>query len=193
MWRSMMTEQQDQETDALWLHLSEAERRARDAAFPRDLLASGMPALPTERLSTGQRLADTVTSGLGSWPFIAIQSLLLVLWIAVNSVAWSQHWDPYPFILLNLALSFQAAFSAPIIMMSQNRQAAKDRFKSEVDHVVNLEAEMDIAAVHVRLDALAGQQWAALVDLQQQQLALLGQIEALTREVHRATTRPENR
>lgn len=141
-----------------------------------------------ERTTAGQRLADAVTGWLGSWPFIAIQGLLILLWIALNSVAWRQHWDPYPFILLNLAFSFESAFAAPIIMMSQNRQAEKDRAKAEVDHAVNLHAEMDIAAVHARLDELSGREWSALVELQRQQLELLGRIETLTRETHRATT-----
>jgi len=141
-----------------------------------------------ERTTAGQRLADSVTGWLGSWPFIAVQGLLILLWIALNTVAWRQHWDPYPFILLNLAFSFESAFAAPIIMMSQNRQAEKDRAKAEVDHAVNLHAELDIAAVHARLDELSGREWSALVELQRQQLELLGRIETLTREMHRATT-----
>ena len=143
-----------------------------------------------EHFTPGQRLADAVTDRLGSWPFIVIQSLVLLAWIAVNSVAWRQHWDPYPFILLNLVLSFQAAFSAPIIMMSQNRQTVKDRLQAEADYAVNLRAELDVAAVHARLDELSGRQWAALLEVQHQQLELLNRIEALTAEVHHATTTP---
>ena len=140
-------------------------------------------------MTAGERLADVVTRWLGSWTFIVIQSLLFLLWISLNTVAWQQHWDPYPFILLNLALSFQAAFAAPIIMMSQNRQAEKDRVKAEADYSVDRQAEQDIEAVHARLDDLSGPQWAALIDLQRQQLQLLAQMETLTRQVHRATTR----
>lgn len=142
-----------------------------------------------ERLTTGERWADAVTSWLGSWPFIMVQSLLLVIWIVLNTIAWLEHWDPYPFILLNLALSFQAAFSAPVILMSQNRQSAKDRLKAEADYAVDRQAEMDIAAVHARLDELTMKQWEALLEQQRQQLKLLGRIEALTREVQQATTR----
>jgi uncharacterized membrane protein len=98
-----------------------------------------------------------------------------------------QHWDPYPFILLNLVLSFQAAYAAPIIMMSQNRQSGKDRGKADADYAVNMRAERDVAAVHARLDELAGLQWAPLVDMQHRQLELLTRIETLTREVHQAT------
>ena len=128
-----------------------------------------------------------MTNRIGSWPFIIVQSVILLIWIVVNTIAWRQHWDPYPFILLNLVLSFQAAYAAPIIMMSQNRQSAKDREKAEADYAVNARAERDVAAVHARLDELAGLQWATLVDMQQRQLELLTRIETLTREVHRVT------
>jgi uncharacterized membrane protein len=77
------------------------------------------------RLTVGERIADAFAAKMGSWTFIITQSLILTAWIIVNVVAWIRHWDPYPFILLNLALSFQAAYAAPIIMMSQNRQGAK--------------------------------------------------------------------
>jgi uncharacterized membrane protein len=132
-------------------------------------------------LTIGERLADVVTRWLGSWPFIVVQGALLLLWIALNTIAWREHWDPYPFILLNLALSFQAAFSAPVIMMSQNRQATKDRDKAEADYLVDRQAELNIAAVHARLDELSGRQWEMLLDLQRQQLELLNRIEGLAR------------
>jgi uncharacterized membrane protein len=134
----------------------------------------------------GQSLADMVTNSIGSWPFINVQSVILLNWIIVNTIAWRQHWDPYPFILLNLVLSFQAAYAAPIIMMSQNRQTAKDREKAEADYAVDRQAELDIAAVHARLDELTDRQWATLLDVQQQ-LEVLNRIEALTRDVHQVT------
>jgi uncharacterized membrane protein len=81
--------------------------------------------------TTGERAADAVAGAVGSWRFIIIQSCLLAAWMALNVVAFARHWDPYPFILLNLALSFQAAYSSPIIMMSQNRQAQKDRLRDD--------------------------------------------------------------
>lgn len=111
-----------------WHHLTEAEHRALYAVLRRAPAARNVNALAAEHFTPGQRLADAATGWLGSWPFIAIQSLLILDWIALNTIAWRQYWDPYPFILLNLAFSFEAAFAAPIIMMSQNRQAAKDRF-----------------------------------------------------------------
>jgi uncharacterized membrane protein len=174
---------------AAWPHLTGAEEQALRALLRRTPAARNVNEVVAEHFTPGQRLADAVTDRLGSWPFIVIQSLVLLAWIAVNSVAWRQHWDPYPFILLNLVLSFQAAFSAPIIMMSQNRQMMKDRLQAEADYAVNLRAELDVAAVHARLDELSGRQWAALLELQRQQLELLGRIEALTTEVHRATSR----
>jgi uncharacterized membrane protein len=105
-------------------------------------------------LRGGERKADAVTIGLGSWIFIAVLGFLLLFWIVLNAMAWRLQWDPYPFVLLNLVLSFQAAFSAPIILMSQNRQAEKDRRKVESDYAVGRRAEQDIAAVHARLDEL---------------------------------------
>ena len=172
-----------------WGDLTEAEHRVLDAVVRRAPIARNVNEVVAEHFTPGQRLADAVTDRLGSWPFIVIQSLVLLAWLVVNSVAWRQHWDPYPFILLNLVLSFQAAFSAPIIMMSQNRQAVKDRLRAEADYAVNLRAELDVAAVHARLDELSGRQWAALLEVQHQQLELLRRIETLTGEVHRATTR----
>jgi uncharacterized membrane protein len=91
----------------------------------------------------GERLADAVAATVGSWPFIITQSVLLALWMALNLVGWFYQWDPYPFILLNLVLSFQAAFASPIIMMSQNRQAKLDDRRNRLDLQINLLAEQE--------------------------------------------------
>jgi len=107
-----------------------------------------------ERLTLGQRIADAVANTMGSWRFIIIQTTLLSIWIVFNVTAWMQHWDPYPFILLNLMLSFQAAYAAPFIMMSQNRQADKDRLAAEIDHQVNAKAELEIGILMRRLDEM---------------------------------------
>jgi uncharacterized membrane protein len=109
---------------------------------------------PSPDLTLGQRIADAVAAGMGSWPFIIIQSVLLAIWIALNITAWISHWDPYPFILLNLALSFQAAYAAPFIMMAQNRQQDIDRKEAENDYKVNIKAELEIELVHQKLDQL---------------------------------------
>jgi uncharacterized membrane protein len=91
----------------------------------------------------GERLADRFAAIVGSWTFIAIQSFLLLVWMVFNILAWSYHWDPYPFILLNLALSFQAAFATPVIMMSQNRQARLAEKRNRLDLQINLLAEQE--------------------------------------------------
>jgi uncharacterized membrane protein len=105
-------------------------------------------------LTLGQRIADTVAATMGSWNFIIIQSVILLFWIILNLVAVIQHWDPYPFILLNLALSFQAAYAAPFIMMSQNRQQDIDRKAAESDYHINVKAELEIELLHQKIDQL---------------------------------------
>jgi len=112
--------------------------------------------------SPGQRVADQVTAVAGSWRFIIIQSVILVFWIAANVMGWLGAWDPYPFILLNLMLSFQAAYTAPIILMSQNRMAAQDRATQQNDYDVNLKAELEIELLHAKLDALRDRHLAGL-------------------------------
>ncbi len=106
------------------------------------------------QLTAGQRIADAVAATMGSWRFIIIQSTILLVWIVLNITAWINHWDPYPFILLNLALSFQAAYAAPFIMMSQNRQADIDRGKAESDYRINVKAELEIELLHQKIDLL---------------------------------------
>lgn len=106
-----------------------------------------------EQLSVGQRAADWVANTMGSWTFIVVQSIILTGWIVLNVVAWIQHWDPYPFILMNLVLSMQAAYAAPIIMMSQNRQAARDRLEAHHDFLINQKAEEEIRVIIDHLEA----------------------------------------
>ena len=102
----------------------------------------------------GDRVADWVAATMGSWNFIIIQSVILFIWIVLNVTAYIQQWDPYPFILLNLVLSFQAAYAAPVIMMSQNRQAAIDRQAAQNDYQINAKAELEIELLHQKLDLL---------------------------------------
>jgi uncharacterized membrane protein len=115
----------------------------------RDLLHQNVEAIAQmqrradQNRSLGEWLADWVAAVVGSWPFILVQAFLLVLWMVVNVVGWLYHWDPYPFILLNLVLSFQAAFASPIIMMSQNRQARLDARREQLDLQINLLAERE--------------------------------------------------
>jgi uncharacterized membrane protein len=126
-----------------------------------------------EHLTLGERIADRFATVMGSWPFIICQSIILAIWVALNLMAYINHWDPYPFILLNLALSFQAAYAAPIIMMSQNRQAEKDRMQSQSDYEVNLKAEMEIMQLHEKFNELRDHYWANLIGMQQQQIDML--------------------
>ncbi len=104
-----------------------------------------------ESLTFAQRLADAVANGMGSWTFIVIQTLLVLCWMTLNLVAYVQHWDPFPFILLNLLFSTQAAYAAPIIMMSQNRQNERDRQQAMADYNTNLKAEQEIQDLQITL------------------------------------------
>ena len=134
--------------------LHEAEKRllAELRTLRRGLRATARAGEP--RLTAGQRIADTVAATMGSWTFIIIQSVILLIWIVLNVTAYVQQWDPYPFILLNLALSFQAAYAAPFIMMSQNRQQDIDRKAAEHDYQVNIKAELEIELLHQKIDQL---------------------------------------
>lgn len=107
-----------------------------------------------ENLSFGDRLADSVANGMGSWRFIIIQTLIVVLWMGLNAIGLAYHWDPYPFILLNLLFSTQAAYAAPIIMMAQNRQSDRDRAQAQADYQTNIDAKMEIEALQIRLDKI---------------------------------------
>ena len=128
------------------------------------------------QLTFGQRIADKVASFGGSWTFIIIFGSVLVTWIILNSfilVRIHGSFDPYPYILLNLFLSMLAAIQAPIIMMSQNRQSAKDRLDASHDYEVNLKAEMEISALQQKLDELRETKWSELVEMQQEQIRML--------------------
>ena len=114
-----------------------------------------------KRLTPGERVADSLALVIGGWKFMIVQSMILAVWISFNIAAWVRHWDPYPFILLNLALSFQAAYAAPIIMMSQNRLAVKDRLMAEQDYLVNTKTEEEVKAIMQHLE----QQDEAIIDV----------------------------
>ncbi len=107
-----------------------------------------------ESLTFGAKLADSVANGMGSWRFIIIQSAFVVIWMALNFVGFLNHWDPYPFILLNLLFSTQAAYAAPIIMMSQNRQNERDRIQAQADYQTNIDAKLEIEALTKKLNQL---------------------------------------
>lgn len=107
-----------------------------------------------ESLSFGQRLADSVANGMGSWRFIIWQSIFVAVWMMLNVIGYIRHWDAYPFILLNLIFSTQAAYAAPIIMMSQNRQGERDRMQAQEDFRTNLEAKQEIEALQIQLNKI---------------------------------------
>ncbi|PWA03997.1 DUF1003 domain-containing protein [Flavobacterium psychrotolerans] len=107
-----------------------------------------------ETLSFGSRLADVVAKGMGSWKFIIIQTILVILWMGLNLIGFMYHWDVYPFILLNLLFSTQAAYAAPIIMMSQNRQNERDRMQAKADYQTNIDAKKEIEALTVVLNRI---------------------------------------
>ena len=107
-----------------------------------------------ESLSFGQKLADKVANGMGSWTFIISQTIFVILWMALNAVGWMYHWDIYPFILLNLLFSTQAAYAAPIIMMAQNRQNERDRIQAQKDYQTNTEAKIEIEALQQKLNSI---------------------------------------
>ena len=125
----------------------------------------------------GQRAADAVARFGGSWTFVGLFAAVMVAWVGLNAVMLMWHrvpFDPYPYILLNLFLSMLAAIQAPIILMSQNRQSEKDRAAAGHDYEVNLKAELQIMLLHDKIDALRERQWAELLDMQREQLRLLG-------------------
>ncbi len=107
-----------------------------------------------ETSTFGQRLSDKIAGGMGSWRFIIWQTVIVLIWMTLNIVGIINHWDPYPFILLNLIFSTQAAYAAPIIMMSQNRQSQRDRIQADNDYNTNVEAKKEIEALQLHLNKL---------------------------------------
>lgn len=105
-------------------------------------------------LDFGSRLADSVANGMGSWRFIILQTVFVLIWMGLNLLGYVYHWDAYPFILLNLLFSTQAAYAAPIIMMSQNRQNERDRVQAQSDYQTNVDAKLEIEALALRLDKI---------------------------------------
>jgi uncharacterized membrane protein len=129
------------------------------------------------KLTFGEHMADRMATYAGSWRFIGIFMAVLLIWICINTIVLIQKpFDPYPFILLNLILSCIAAIQAPVIMMSQNRQEAKDRLRSEYDYRVNLKAELEIRHLHEKMDHLLMTQWQRLLEIQEVQTELMEEL-----------------
>ena len=157
--------------------LSEFEKEVLDSIVERDILSKDVDASYEKKASWGERLSDKIAQFGGSWPFIIIFLLFIVLWMALNVIILTNRsFDPYPFILLNLVLSCIAAIQAPVIMMSQNRQEAKDRVRSMHDYQVNLKAEVEIRRLHDKMDHLLKQQGMRMLEIQQIQLELMEEI-----------------
>ena len=132
----------------------------------------------TAKLTYGEKLSDLIATFGGSWKFIIMFGLILFLWISINTfVIITKTFDPYPFILLNLVLSCIAAIQAPIIMMSQNRQEARDRNRAEQDYKINLKAELELRQLHQKVDHLLIQQWERMAEIQEIQLDMLEELK----------------
>ena len=157
--------------------VSNLEYEVLNSMQQHDLISKNVEDKLEQQWTFGERLADKIATFGGSWAFLICFSLFLAVWILVNTVVMVKHpADPYPFILLNLMLSCLAAIQAPIIMMSQNRQEAKDRMRSENDYQVNLKAELEIRHLHEKIDHLLMHQWDRLAKIQEIQLDLLSEM-----------------
>lgn len=157
--------------------LTSLEQEVLDSMRDHELLTKYVDTEFEQSWSLGERLADRIAAFGGSWTFLICFGVFLAIWIGINSAVLIVHPpDPYPFILLNLVLSCLAAIQAPIIMMSQNRQEAKDRLRSQHDYQVNLKAELEIRHLHEKLDHLLSHQWDRLAEIQEIQLDLLSEI-----------------
>ncbi|HEX2733689.1 MAG TPA: DUF1003 domain-containing protein [Polyangiaceae bacterium] len=157
--------------------LSELEHEVARRAANHKSIAAQLDQQFDRNLTLGQRVADAVARVGGSWPFVIGFCLALAVWVATNALALGNRaFDPYPFILLNLVLSCIAALQAPIIMMSQNRAAARDRMEADEDYKINLKAELEIAGLHEKIDHLLHVQWDRMVEIQVTQLELLNEL-----------------
>jgi uncharacterized membrane protein len=160
--------------------LTEQEKHVAHHITERTPISTNVFQDLSKRSTFGQKMADKVASFGGSWTFISIFMGVMVIWIFLNSFILIKlvkgSFDPYPYILLNLVLSMLAAIQAPIILMSQNRQAYKDRLSAEHDYEVNLKAELEIIGLHEKMDSLREKQWSELIAIQQEQLKLLSQL-----------------
>lgn len=157
--------------------VSNLEYEVLNSMKQHELISKNVEGQLEQKWTFGERLADKIATFGGSWAFLICFSAFLAVWILVNTVVMVKHpADPYPFILLNLMLSCLAAIQAPIIMMSQNRQEAKDRMRSENDYQVNLKAELEIRHLHEKIDHLLMHQWDRLAKIQEIQLDLLSEM-----------------
>jgi uncharacterized membrane protein len=159
--------------------LTAIEREVLESLRQQETLSRNPDEELQSALTTGQRLADRIAAVGGSWRFITLFAIVLLVWIVINTIVLAARpFDPYPFILLNLVLSCLAAIQAPVIMMSQNRQEARDRLQAMRDYQVNLKAELEIRHLHQKLDHLLSHQWERLVEIQEIQMELINEVRS---------------
>jgi uncharacterized membrane protein len=159
--------------------LEKLQQIVKESIDEEKLIVNNLLNEPKEILTKGQTISDQVAAFGGSWKFIILFGVILFVWIVINSVfPKTAIFDPYPFILMNLILSCIAALQAPIIMMSQNRQEEKDRKRSENDYLINLKAELELRALHQKIDLLLEEQIKTLFESQAKQLDILKSIES---------------
>jgi uncharacterized membrane protein len=165
--------------------LSALEKQVVKSLTEQELLSKNINVEYDQQRTLGERMSDKLADFGGSWRFISIFGGILFLWIAINSalMIWKP-FDPYPFIFLNLILSCLAAIQAPIIMMSQNRQEARDRLNAEQDYRINLKAELEIRHLHEKIDHLLMNQWQRLMEIQQIQMELMDELSHKTPREH---------
>jgi uncharacterized membrane protein len=157
--------------------LSALDNEVIESLREHEILSSNISSQFEKKLTFGEKLSDSIAAFGGSWTFIICFSLVLIIWIALNSFALAtRSFDPYPYILMNLVLSALAALQAPVIMMSQNRSEARDRLRGENDYKINLKAELEIRHLHEKLDHLLRRQYNRLFELQQIQIELLEEL-----------------
>jgi uncharacterized membrane protein len=156
--------------------LTALEQEVVQSLAAHDILAANVEQEIEQKRSLGDRLADHLATFGGSWAFLSSFAVVLAIWMTINGLRGPTAFDPFPFILLNLVLSCLAAVQAPIIMMSQRRQEAKDRVRSLNDYQVNLKAELEIRHLHEKIDHILTRQWDRLVEIQEVQIELLQEL-----------------
>ena len=160
----------------------------RQSTPPRDELETprGTPGGPVYDPDSFARFAERLARFLGTGRYLAAQTIVVFLWILLNGVGFIRHWDPYPFIFLNLVLSFQGAFAAPIILMSQNRQETRDRLEEQRDHEINLRAEREVAAMQARIETLGRDSLQAISALREEQRDIADRLNAILATMEQA-------
>ncbi|MEI7616327.1 MAG: DUF1003 domain-containing protein [Actinomycetota bacterium] len=157
--------------------LTNLENKVLSSLKEQETIAQNINIEFDKQLTFGEKISDKLASFGGSWRFIIIFFIILIIWIIFNSISlFNKNFDPYPFILLNLILSCLAAIQAPIIMMSQNRMETKDRIRARSDYLVNLKAELEIRNLNERIDNLLTDQWQRLLEIQKIQMDIMNEL-----------------